>query len=88
MASPIVIPELLKQVKPYLTLAAQLEGKNERVVGYYCKLLHKNLYYQVWNVTHLGRLYALQHGMTINKTATECKKFLLQQMDMLENVSP
>jgi len=64
----MIIPDSLKQVKPYLTLAAQLEAKNDRVVGYYC------------------RLYALQHGMTINKSAPECKKFLLQQMDMLEKL--
>ena len=39
MASPMIIPDSLKQVKPYLTLAAQLEAKNDRVVGYYCKFL-------------------------------------------------
>jgi hypothetical protein len=35
----------------------------------------------------LGRLYALQSGMQINKSAPESKKFLLQLMDLLEKVN-
>jgi len=62
----IVPPEALKQTKPYITLASQLEQKNEKAVAYYC------------------RLYALQQGMTINKSIPECKKFLTQLMDLLE----
>jgi hypothetical protein len=69
MASALVIPDTLKAVKPYMTLAAQLDQRGEKVVPYYV------------------RLYALQHGMSINKSAPECKKFLLQLMDMLEAVS-
>lgn len=32
----IVPPEALKQTKPYITLASQLEQKNEKAVAYYC----------------------------------------------------
>jgi len=67
MAGALNLPDALKQVKPYLTLATQLEQKNEKNVAYYC------------------RLYALQHGMTINKSAPECKKFLMQLMEFAEN---
>lgn len=66
MSSTLVIPETLKAVKPYITLATQLDQRGEKFVPYYV------------------RLYALQHGMSINKSAPECKKFLLQLMDMLE----
>lgn len=69
MASALVIPEALKAVKPYITLAGQLDQRGERFVPYYV------------------RLYALQHGMSINKSAPECKKFLLQLMDTVEAVS-
>ena len=68
MASNIV-PDLLKQIKPYLTLATQLDQKNEKCIAYYC------------------RLYSVQRGMEINKTSAECKKFLIQLMDMLETVN-
>ncbi|CAF0789332.1 unnamed protein product [Brachionus calyciflorus] len=64
----LVPPEALKQIKPYMTLALQLEQKNERCVGYYC------------------RLYSVQRGMEINKSAPECKKFLIQLMDLLEAI--
>lgn len=66
MTSNLVIPPLLKAVKPYITLAGQLEQKDDAFVAYYMKL------------------FALQHGMSINKSDPECKKFLLQLMDMLE----
>lgn len=66
MASALIIPDLLKQIKPYMTLSSQLEQRNEHIVAYYC------------------RLYALQHAMNINKSDRDCKKFLLQLMDMLE----
>ena len=32
----LVIPDALKQIKPYTTLATQLEQKNEKAVAYYC----------------------------------------------------
>lgn len=35
--STLVPPELLKQVKPYLTLATQLDQKGEKAVAYYCR---------------------------------------------------
>lgn len=66
MAAALVTPDALKQIKPYTTLATQLEQKNEKAVAYYC------------------RLYALQQGMSINKSAPDCKKFLTQLMDILE----
>lgn len=62
----LVIPDALKQIKPYTTLATQLEQKNEKAVAYYC------------------RLYALQQGMSINKSAPDNKKCLTQLMDILE----
>ena len=37
MAGALNLPDALKQVKPYLTLATQLEQKNEKNVAYYCK---------------------------------------------------
>jgi len=67
MAAALITPDALKQIKPYTTLATQLEQKNEKAVAYYC------------------RLYALQQGMTINKSAPDCKKFLTQLMDLLES---
>lgn len=33
MATP---PDTLKQTKPYVTLASQLDQKNEKAVAYYC----------------------------------------------------
>lgn len=33
----LITPEALKAVKPYLTLASQLEQKNEKAVAYYCR---------------------------------------------------
>lgn len=68
MASNLNVPESLKQIRPYLTLAGQLDQKNELCIGYYC------------------RLYSVQKGMEINKSAPECKKFLIQLMDLLEAV--
>jgi len=59
-------PEALKKIKPYLTLATQLEAKKDPIIAYYC------------------RLYAIKTGMVINKSAPECKKFLMQLMDLLE----
>lgn len=38
MASASAIPETLKQAKPYITLATQLDQRNEKFVAYYCKL--------------------------------------------------
>jgi vacuolar protein sorting-associated protein VTA1 len=35
-------------------------------------------------VAYYCRLYSLQHAMTINQSAPDCKKFLLQLMDILE----
>ena len=67
MANNLAPPESLKAIKPYMTLATQLEAKNEKVVAYYC------------------RLYSVQNGMQINKTAPESKKFLFTLMDILEN---
>jgi len=32
----LVPPEALKQLKPYITLASQLDQKNETSVAYYC----------------------------------------------------
>lgn len=61
----INIPDALKAVKPYVTLASQLEEK-EKIVSYYC------------------RLYAIQNGMKINKSAADCKQFLMKMMDLLE----
>ena len=61
-------PESLKPLRPYMTLATQLDQRDERVVAYYC------------------RLYSVQQGMQINRVAPECKKFLAQLMDILENV--
>jgi vacuolar protein sorting-associated protein VTA1 len=69
MASNFVVPDTLKQVKPYMTLADQLDQKGDRTAAYYC------------------RLHALQSAMDINKTAPDCKKFLLQLMDTLEKVT-
>lgn len=63
----MVLPDALKAIKPYITLAGQLDQRNEKFVAYYC------------------RLYSLQHGMSINKSAPECKKFLLNLMDLLES---
>lgn len=37
MASNLVPPEALKSIKPYLTLASQLEVKGEKIIAYYCK---------------------------------------------------
>lgn len=31
-------PEALKQLKPYLTLATQLDQRDEKIVAYYCRL--------------------------------------------------
>lgn len=42
-ANNLVPPESLKQIKPYLTLATQLELKNEKAVAYYCKLKQKKI---------------------------------------------
>jgi hypothetical protein len=39
MANTLMIPDSLKQVKPYLTLATQLDQKNEKFVAYYCILI-------------------------------------------------
>jgi vacuolar protein sorting-associated protein VTA1 len=61
----INVPDVLKAIKPYVTLASQLEDK-EKIVSYYC------------------RLYAIQSGMKINKSAAECKQFLMKMMDLLE----
>lgn len=60
------LPDALKNLKPYLTLATQLEQRNDKNIAYYC------------------RLFAVQHGMSINKTLPECKKFLFNLMDNLE----
>lgn len=38
MAASLGPPDALKQIKPYVTLATQLEQKNEKVVAYYCRL--------------------------------------------------
>ena len=67
MTAPL--PDQLKQIKPYITLASQLEQKNEKAVAYYC------------------RFFALQQGMSINKSLPECKKYLGQLMDLVENVN-
>lgn len=32
----IVVPDALKQIKPYVTLATQLEAKNDKIAAYYC----------------------------------------------------
>ncbi len=83
-------PDALKAIKPYLTLASQLEAKNDKVIAYYCKFffskprLFEIFWFNIENVS--GRLYAVQNGMSINKSAPECKKFLLTLMDALENV--
>lgn len=61
-------PDALKALRPYMTLATQLDQRDERVIAYYC------------------RLYSVQQGMQINRSAPECKKFLAQLMDILENV--
>lgn len=37
-------------------------------------------------VAYYCRLYSVQNGMQINRTAPECKKFLAQLMDILEAV--
>ena len=36
MASNLVIPDVLKQIKPYMTLGDQLEQKGDRTAAYYC----------------------------------------------------
>ncbi|RNA12143.1 vacuolar sorting-associated VTA1 -like protein [Brachionus plicatilis] len=66
MSSNLNVPEALKQLRPYLTLAGQLDQKNEVCIAYYC------------------RLYSVQKGMETNKSAPDCKKFLIQLMDLLE----
>ena len=33
-----------------------------------------------------GRVYSVQTGMTINKTAADCKTYLLKLMDLVETV--
>jgi hypothetical protein len=35
----IAPPDALKAIKPYLTLATQLDAKNDKVIAYYCKIL-------------------------------------------------
>jgi hypothetical protein len=32
----LVLPDAFKSIKPYITLADQLEQKNERAISYYC----------------------------------------------------
>ena len=34
------LPDVFKPVKPYITLADQLEQKNERAISYYCMLFN------------------------------------------------
>ena len=68
MAANSQPPEAFKQIKPYLTLATQLDQRDEKIVAYYC------------------RLYSVQTGMQINRTAPECKKYLAHLMDVLEAV--
>lgn len=36
-ANNLVAPDALKAIKPYLTLAIQLDQKNEKAVAYYCE---------------------------------------------------
>ena len=36
-ANNLVAPDALKAIKPYLTLATQIDQKNEKAVAYYCK---------------------------------------------------
>ena len=36
MASSLVVPETLKQVRPYMTLSDQIEQKGDRMAAYYC----------------------------------------------------
>jgi vacuolar protein sorting-associated protein VTA1 len=38
MTDFIQLPEVLKNLKPYLTLATQLDQRNEKNIAYYCRL--------------------------------------------------
>lgn len=69
MSAILQVPDVLKSLKPYLTLSSQLDQRNERNIAYYT------------------RLYAVQIGMSINKTLPECKKFLFHLMDIIESVN-
>ena len=42
MANNLVPPDALKAIKPYLTLASQLDAKNDKVIAYYCKFSNQN----------------------------------------------
>jgi hypothetical protein len=89
MASNAGLPDVFKPVKPYITLADQLEQKNERAISYYCLCLTVNSRIGIRSLKlnlHKGRVYGVQTAMGINKTAPECKKFLIQNMDLLEKV--
>jgi hypothetical protein len=54
MAAALVTPDALKQIKPYTTLATQLEQKNEKAVAYYCLyLIAKFLSVLIFNLIYL-----------------------------------
>jgi hypothetical protein len=38
MASNIIVPDVLKQIKPYMTIGDQLDQKGDRVAAYYCMI--------------------------------------------------
>ena len=37
MSANLIAPEALKGIKPYVTLASQLDQRNEKTIAYYCK---------------------------------------------------
>jgi len=51
---------------------------------YFFAILENNRFH---HLLFIGRAYAVQNAMSINKTLPECKKFLVQLMDVLEAVS-
>lgn len=77
-------PESLKKIQHHLKIALEHDSKDP-VISYWCELFvidqsHKHFS----NCFVLGRLYALQTALTLDKSSKDAKQFLVSLMDWLE----
>jgi len=77
-------PESLKKIQHHLKIALEHDSKDP-VVSYWCEYLtSRNFIKLVSNCFVLGRLYALQTALTLDKSSKDAKMFLVSLMDWLE----
>lgn len=85
MSQLVECPESLKKIQHHLKIATEHDAKDP-VISYWCKYFQKNpiFLFSTKFINILGRLYALQTALTVDKSSKESKMFLVSLMDWLE----